>query len=199
MTHTYTPHAGSIAAQCITYFRGNPAEELTMEDIVVKFGATRPGIHTLLRPALDAGFLARRRDQDGDYYYSAGKQLFDPLPAAHPVHAPAPSPVPASPVAAAPKPPAPTHKTGQSSIRKMIDIDALVVETGVPFMGTSSKGQSKWTPLFDRLKRKGESLVIPIDFKGAVASAALKHNKTHPGNYTVAVISKTVARVWRNA
>lgn len=195
MRKIYTPHAGSVAAQCIDYFRANPQEELGLDDIATKFGANRLSIHTLLRPALDAGHLSRVRDQDGDYHYKAGRQIFDALLTAE-VQTPAPKP--AAPVAT--NRPCTPRKTPQNTTPKMVDIDALVVETGVPYTRTSTKGWSKWTDLFCKLQRKGESLAIPIEIKGAVASAALKYNKTHPDSkYAVAMTSKTEARVWRTA
>jgi hypothetical protein len=38
---TYTPRAGSLASQVISFFRNNPDEELLLDDITDKFDATR--------------------------------------------------------------------------------------------------------------------------------------------------------------
>ena len=62
----YKPRSDSLAYQCIHFFTSNPDEELTLEDITDKFDATRGNIHTLLRPAMDAGLLVRAHNQDGD-------------------------------------------------------------------------------------------------------------------------------------
>ena len=58
---TYTPRAGSLASQVISFFRNNPDEELLLDDITDKFAATRGNVHTLLSDAVKAELLARER------------------------------------------------------------------------------------------------------------------------------------------
>ena len=72
-TPTYTPRAGSLASQVISFFRNNPDEELLLEDITDKFAATRGNVHTLLSDAVKAELLARERNADGDYLYKPGR------------------------------------------------------------------------------------------------------------------------------
>ena len=187
MTKPYRPQADSLASQAIAFFKSNPGEALTLEDITTKFDTTRGNIHTALGPSVVAGYLVRARDDDSEYTYEAGPKIKDA------VVEPAAPALPKGPSSAFPA--APDKRT--SSAPKMVDIEALVVETDVPYTRVGTKGESKWMPLFRKLSKKGQSLKIPGHVKAAVAAAALKYNKTHPGNYRVAMTSKTDARVWR--
>ena len=71
----YEPQPGSIPAQVVGYFRLNPEEHLTLDDITTKFQAGRSNIHTLLARALDCDLVKRRKDADGEWIYEAGPQL----------------------------------------------------------------------------------------------------------------------------
>ncbi len=72
---TYTPRADSLASQCIAFFRYNPDEELMLDDIQNKFTCTRGNIHTLLKPAVEAGWLFRGQNSDGEWIYAKGDNL----------------------------------------------------------------------------------------------------------------------------
>lgn len=74
-TPAYYPRPGSLAAQVVYFFRTNAGEELTLDDIVAKFDAGRLNIHTQLRPAVEVGLLARNRNADGEYIYTAGARI----------------------------------------------------------------------------------------------------------------------------
>jgi len=174
----YTPQAGSLAAQVIGFFANNRDEHLTLDDISDKFDAVRGNIHTILRTAIEAGLLIRSRNDDGDYIYKRGANAAPP-----------------------PAPKADSKSTGASrarSLRKNLDLDALKVEDGVPYMQEARTG-SKWDAMFDKLSKPGLSVEIPADCKSAVAAAALNRNKRKKGQFKVALTSSTKARVWRVA
>lgn len=81
-----------------------------------------------------------------------------------------------------------------------VDIGNLKVEEGIPYLGDVSKGKSKWSPLFAKLIKPGQSLAIPADMRGAVGAAANKLNKSQTqGRFRVAMTSADEARVWRIA
>lgn len=183
---SYTPRAGSIAYRVVEFFQANQHEELTKDDIAQKFDATPNNVHSLLIPVIEIELLSRTRNGDGEYvYHHPGHTVSDKAPAARkPRTAPA----------------APTPRTMSTPVRKMINIDALKVEEGIPYLGDQAKGKSKWQPLFDKLTKPGQSVRIPADMRGAVGAAIGKINriKTH-GTFKVALISDEHARVWRTA
>lgn len=197
---TYTPRPGTLPAQVLEFLQANPDEELDLEAISVKWSVHRSYIHTMLARLLDSKQIKRSRNDEGEYIYtlskaSQGSKAGTPS-AAVPFPAP-PAPPPARDVKG--------NAKGFTSTLKHIDIAALVVEDGVPFTPHAAvKGQSKWAPLFDKLTRSGQSVVIPGHIKAAVAGVAGKlnrANKDNPGaaQYRVAMVSKTEARVWRVA
>ncbi len=73
----YEPQPDSLPAQVVGYFRNNPDEHLTLDDITDKFqlGTGRSNIHTLLARALDSELLKREKSSEGDWIYRAGKVL----------------------------------------------------------------------------------------------------------------------------
>lgn len=187
MIKPYRPQADSLASQVIAFFKSNPGEALTLEDIITKFDATRGNIHTALGPSVVVGYLVRAMDEDSEYTYEAGPKIKDA------VVEPAAPALPKGPNSAFPR-----HAAKSiTNAPKMVDIDTLVVETGVPYTRGGINGGGKWDPLFKKLSKKGQSLTIPGHVKAAVAAAAIKYNKTHPGNYRLAMVDKATARLWR--
>lgn len=187
---SYTPRAGSVASRVVEFFQANLFEELTKDDIAQKFDATPNNVHSLLIPVIEMEVLARTRNGDGEYvYHHPSHTVSDKAPAAR-----KPRTAPAE------KPAAPAPRTMSTPVRKMINIDALKVEEGIPYLGDQAKGKSKWQPLFDKLTKPGQSVQIPADMRGAVGAAIGKINriKTH-GTFKVALISDEHARVWRTA
>ena len=189
MITTYKPNAGSLASMTTGFFRNNPDEVLTLDDISDKFNATRGNIHTLLRPAMDAGLLERSQDTDGEYIYRAGPQLLAKV-ADLPVEAGA------APVADTPKRAAPS---GYNSPRHAIDIAALKIDVGVPYLPAGHKGQSKWEPLFARMTKADQSIALPGNVKSALAAAVVLRNKQKRGTFKIAMTSANEARLWRIA
>lgn len=178
-TPAYYPRPGSLAAQVVYFFRTNPDEVLTVEDIVNKFDAPRMNIHTQLRPALEVDLLRRSRNEDGDYIYQGGTRI--------------------EVINKAGDTPAPKARKPESflSPRHELDIDALVVEKGVPMTPIRPGFAPKWDPLFDKLTEVGDSVEIPAKLRAALASAAATRNKRHQGYFRVLLTSGGKARVWR--
>lgn len=181
-TPTYTPRAGSLASQVIGFFRHNPDEELLLDDITDKFDCTRGNIHTLLKDAVEAALLARYRNADGEYIYTAGARI-DVISAT--------GDTPAEP---APKARKPARFT---SPRHQVDFDTLVVEKGVPLPRQRAKPRSKWTPLFDKLAEPGDSIAIPPEIMIALRAETVKRTKAGSGHYRVLRTDDGGARIWR--
>lgn len=195
MAMIYTPQPDTLAAKLCSYFVRNPSEELSVDDIVSKFGHTRCHVHTQLRPALDAELLTRVRNADADYIYSAGPMLLpQSAKRGRPANAPAPT-LPASP----PTHPKPTMpKTQPSRPRPMIDISAIQIDDGIPISQRLSRTR-KWHPLFEKLQ-PGQSCALPLHAKAALAKQLSAMKKTGPARYTVRTFPDTqTLRLWRTA
>lgn len=177
----YIPAAGSLADRCIAYFRRLPDEELSTKDIGQKYSVDPKSVLALLEAAVDAEYLAR----DG-IIYSAGKQLKA-----------APAAAPQTNVFGAALRPAAGKKT--RARQPAIDFNALKVEEGVPHIGKTAPGVSKWEPVFLKLTKPGQSIRLPDHVKGAVAAAAAKRNKEKRGNFKVGLDGSGELRVWRKS
>ena len=178
-TPVYYPRPGSLAAQVVYFFRTNPDEVLTVEDIVNKFDAPRGNIHTQLRPAVEVDLLRRGRNDEGEYTYQGGVRI-------EVINKSGETPVPKA-----------RKPESYASPRHAIDIDALVVEKGVPMTPTRPGFAPKWDPLFDKLTEVGDSIEVPAKLRAALASAAATRNKRHQGYFRVLLTSGGKARVWR--
>lgn len=201
-TTPYIPKPNSKVDKVLQFFQDNPDEALSPHEIAVKFGIVRGQVHTLLRPSIDAEFLARTRDELGEYVYKAGTRLGEynapetPAPEIKPVDT-----LPHWPTA--PKGRAAAGGTQRGKRKLMLDlrqIAALPVDTDVPFHATRSREGEKWEPLFSKLTEPGHSVQFPVEWKTAVAATAMKLNrKTKNIAWRVRQVSDTHARLWRLA
>lgn len=74
--HDYAPRASSIAGKVTSFFMRNRDEVLDVAAIAVKFECSRLSVHTLLAPAVAAGWLRRYEDRTvGDLVYASGLEL----------------------------------------------------------------------------------------------------------------------------
>lgn len=201
---TYVPRANSKQARLLDFFRANPDEELTADDISDKFDMPRLSVHTLVRPAVDGRAIQRSRNLLGEYIYRAGPAL-----ATTPRGTPA---TPAAPTAPQPQAtPAPAgghraalyHKPRTRKVVQLVEvdlalIDSLPVDTHVPL--ARREITSKWDPLFRKLTQPGESVAIPIAWHRAVSAEALKRNRQATDHaWRVRQQSDTQARLYRIA
>lgn len=191
MTTPYKPRAGSLPAQVVWFFTSNPDEQLALSDIEEKFDAVRGNIHTLLALAIDAQLLVRTRNDDGEYLYSAGAAIHNPVKEAAP-EAPAPAPAEAPRKVRGPV-------KGFASPRYTLDISKLQVEHGVPFMKINGPTVGKWEPIFEKLQKPDQSIALPGHLRGALASAVRSRNKQNKGTFRVAMTGPDQARIWRLA
>lgn len=186
--NNYTPRAGSLPGKMTGFFAANPDEELMLDDIVEKFDVTRNNIHTLLKPAVDAGLLARAKNDDGEHIYTAGKN--EPADEAAQRFVPSPASVWGSPARRARQP------------RVLFDVSALKldlikVDDTMPIPAPMRRGKNKWGPLFAKLKKPGQNMPIPAAIHCAVNSEANKRKKNKRGAYIVRRMSATESRIWR--
>lgn len=178
---TYIPRPGSLAASVVYFFRTNADEELTLDDIVDKFGSVRGNIHTQLRPALDVDLLRRDTNADGEYIYQAGARI-EVIPQAS---------EPARPKARKP--------ASFDSPRHEVDFDALKVDKGVPLrvIGPYGAKPLKWDPLFEKLAEVGDSIQLPAKLRATLSSAVIARNKKGRGHFRVLMTGADTCRVWR--
>lgn len=176
----YTPTTDSLPGRMIAFFKANPGELLTLDDITAKFDCTRGNIHTLLGKAREHGLLLREQNEDSEYLYKAGVRL-----------------------AAAPAPKAP--RVTQRRHRRAFDVDlttiALAKDVPLPVIRNA---QRDWNQLIDRME-VGHSAELP----SACRSSLNKHIKalkdeppTYPSPRTFEIRNNPeteTLRIWRTA
>ena len=178
---TYTPRPGSLPSEVIYFFRNNPDEELTLDDITDKFDCSRGSVHTNLGQAVDAGMLVRDRNVDGEYIYKAGPKL-PPAAPASPVVTPAPA----------------TAKKPRAAPAELPSIDSIDIDDGIP-LPSAKRPKVDWKPLLTKLKA-GQSFKVPMQAKHTLSLAMTELRKANQGSYTIRVFKDTQeVRVWRTA
>lgn len=185
-TGTYTPTSHSLPGRMIAFFRANPDEELTLEDITEKFDCVTASIHTLLGTARSADMLARDKNKEGDWIYKRGPSL-----AAEPAAEAPPLTRAFREVAAQMRAPA---------AAPAVEVDPLTVplETGVPLAGpVRGRVKQDWSQLLTRME-PGHSCVLPKIKRGLVTKAVKEHQAAHPARYAIRMqADKATIRVWR--
>lgn len=133
----YKPRTDSLPWQVVEFFRANPDEELTTQDIDSKFGqGRRSNAASVLTEAVANGLLAVRQGESSNKRivntYTAGPRLLAgeyPEPTEPPAEAPAPAPTraPASPLPAAPPAPPPAPGAAHAITLPALPPDVPVV------------------------------------------------------------------------
>jgi hypothetical protein len=193
----YRPTPNSLPSLVIGFFTNHPGEYLTLEDVAEKFSHKVVGLRKTLQPAVDAGLLTCTRDDLDNYIYRDGAGTTSTQEASTTGQGAEVKRITALGEAMLAKPN--IKPVSNAAKRKTLDFEALVVEEGVPYLHSPNHGKSKWAGLFEKLTRKGQSLVVPGDCRGAVACAASKYNKKKQGTYKVGLADGGFARVWRTA
>ena len=176
-TTPYMPRLGSLPARCINFFRTNPDEELSLDDISDKFGASRANIHTLLSLARDAGLLDRYRNPDGEYIYTAGKKIGASdgvdIDAVHDAKA---------------------SVRQRAAASELPDPDKVEIDEHIPLPGSIKRD---WIPLLRRLG-VGHSAALPYAARYTLSRDITLAKKEGLGQYTLrADAAKESVRVWR--
>lgn len=193
----YYPSPNGVASLVLGFFANHPGEYLTLEDVADKFDCKIINLRKTLQPAVDAGLLTCNRDDLDNYIYRTG--INAPVAAEKPTTSQGTEVKRITVLGEAMLAKPNIKLTSHAATRKTLDFEALVVEEGVPYLHSPNHGKSKWAGLFEKLTRKGQSLVVPGDCRGAVACAASKQNKKKQGTYKVGSVDGGFARVWRTA
>lgn len=178
-TATYIPQPGTMPAKVIQFFADQPGHcrKIPMRP--------HQRAHHLAR-CVEAGLLNRITNADSDMAYIASE--FTPS-AARRIAASVPDPV-EKPKRTQRKPPA---------LLPEIDFDQLKVGDGVKLPNTGTlKGHDKWGPVFDKLKKPGQSIELPIEARGAVGAAMSKRNRALGKRvFAIRIMSASTCRIWR--
>lgn len=178
----YLPREGSLPHMMCTYFRANPDEELTLEDVMTRWDVPRSGIHSNLAMAIEAQLLLRTKNTDDEWVFSAGPKL-GKAPVA---------------VLNAPTPDGSGRKKAQDINPKAIDIDSIQIEDGVP-LTRPGRRKLDWTPLLIKLK-PGQSCRVPMAARYTLSNAITQQHKSVPAvRYAYRKINDTELRLWRTA
>jgi hypothetical protein len=177
----YKPQAGSVAFKTIEYLTTNPEEELTSEDIGIKFDKPSKQVHSLLAEAVKAGALKREENAEQELVYRLGSGVPGIVPAA------GRNATLRTNLSFAAAPPA-----KRSPLQ--IDVAAIQIETGIP-VPSGRLPRVDWPALFARMKA-GESCLLPLQAKATLAAAMCEFKKTGKGEFSLRR-SDTQLRLWR--
>lgn len=197
---SYTPIPGSLADRVCAYFRRHSDEELSADDIALKFDSHANSVATSLAPSIGARYLERVRNAASGrgYVYRAGTAI---ARSGQPGSAPVAAAADSAPSAALPAFPAnPTPQRKKRPPLPVLDLETVAVEADVPLPpARSGPRRTDWSVLFARLSKPGLcSSPLPIEVKHSLKNAAEKFAKANPSfKFTLRVISETHLRIWR--
>ena len=179
---SYQPTPGTLPYSVCAFFRKNPNEELSRDDIAQKFDVERNAITAGLSRCFAANFLVEHGKR-GDSTITAGSALAAWSPSTASL---APPPPPKTPRTYTPLPP--------------VDFTKLKVERGLPVPAKKGgKGSSRWGPLFEKLDKPDTSIALKAMYYSALAKAAQDRTKTTGHKYVIRKLSDTEMRIWRTA
>jgi hypothetical protein len=172
----YEPTSGSLADRVIEYFKENPEEELTRDDIAAKFDADQRFVAAQLAKAVVARVLVR----DANY---SGEDVWKPGPR---------GPFRAWPFGKA---------AGEGAKRrKPVELDFVAlqesIEDGVPLFErqTLIKGLLE---LLSKVK-KGQHFKLPIAARGVMTAARSAYKEKHPNVvFEIRQMTRQQIGVWR--
>lgn len=210
---TYRPNPESLAARVLGFFVHNPDEELSLEDITLKFvdpGDSR-NVHSQLIAACDHDMLIYTPEDDtyrkgptdlpSAFSLSADDQQVALLvrsvgPEREPVPAKASVSASASPT---PKPKSSARKATQNPFAAVagkpeaFDLAAVKIEKGIPI---PEPGQ-EWRAFLAKFE-VGDSAELPAGYLMKVRTAAKETKAAGCGEFTIRSQANTI-RVWRKA
>lgn len=169
---------GSLTHRVCLYFLVNADESLSTSDIALKYDVPRLSVDNLLSGAVSGGLLKKQ----GNGVYLAGPKLSS--------HSTTPAP--------AAKPP--RQPVGWATKGLTIDPASIPIRTDVPMPYghvRGVKGDTKWTPLLDRLTTPGMSASLPIVWRSAIGKACTVYQNKTRKRFAVRVIDKETVAVFR--
>lgn len=173
-----TTPAASLPARVMAFFRAEPDEQLTADDIALKFNTQRKNVHTQLASAVEAGHLKRDPSDEHGYVYASGSSLLKQAKAE-------------AKQAAQPKKP--------RQPKADVDLRTLPIATDIP-LPTLRRAQQHAPEALDRLTQPGHSFAVPLDASGISALRKAITDRHNAGTQRyVARALETEFRVWRTA
>lgn len=178
MTDHYTPRSGSLAARLIAFFQENPDEELTRQDIAVKFIVQPSMIDAELNMAIDQGAIATKNGESMERVWVAGRRIKRVRVVKAQADDPRPRRRPAS--------PAPDDMPLPSQI---------VIEKGVP-KPKRALASEKYVDVFMRME-VDDSFAAPASCCKRLYEHARKFGKQVGRRFTLRRADDGSGRIWR--
>lgn len=185
MSTTYRPQLGSVAYQVIEFLTTHPEEELTREDVSVKYDTPAKQVHSLLAIAIESGALKRRDTDDGEIAYSLGTGV----PSIKPSRARNPSLRPDALIAGA-------NLGKRKSALPPPDLTALEIRSDVPMPTGVGRAKTDWTVLLKRIE-VGQSTMLDRRHRAGLTKACTEWKKAGKGVFSVATVSDSQIGIWR--
>jgi hypothetical protein len=168
----YKPLPGTLAERVCQFFLRHPEEELSTRDIAQKFDVPVGSV----RNGLEACLTHKLLKFSGSNFLS-GEALRAPPPTA----------------AAAPPRRAPRQRLPH------LDPASITVrdDVPVPVATRGPGGETKYGPSLDRLVKVGQSFLLPIEYRPAIAKAIKDHGKRTGRTFSIRTVDPQHVGVWR--
>lgn len=165
MSKPYTPQPDSLAGRVCKFFKTNPEEELSQDDIARKWDVTRGSIQSLLSAPVAHNLLRRVTRSGTPAVYCAG----DALKTASTV----------APAAGLPATSSPWPNKVRTPLQPL-DIKAFKVVKKEPPPKRAGPPTTDWPAFFAQLKAKNDAIEdLPISHYGAATKAGQKWAKAN--------------------
>lgn len=194
----YTPREGSLPYRVCAYFRAQADEELSRDDIVLKFDVTSAHqVDQQLATAVAAGLLTRVVRERGSATYLAGPALAAKMVLAATPSAPRTN-------GAFPSFHGSQGKPKRRAPTLLPPIDAANVgisaDLPAPVAFDHLRNRSPWHALLERMTKPGQhSEPIPKIYAKQLRTSAARWGKQHGAKFAVHEVEGGKVRIWRTA
>lgn len=180
------PEPGSLGDRILQLFKRNHADEtFAAQELTRKFDVALPAVWAAVEPLERAGVLKKDASiKAATTVISRGPNFPLPPPVAQEVR--------------------PAKKAGRKVGSELppLDLDKLVVRTGVPkpprFMPTRP-GESKYDGLFAKLTKPGQSIDLPVAYQKSLAPMVMRRSKAGPAKFSMRRTAADTVTLWRDA
>ena len=182
---SYTPMPGSVAYKVIEFLTTHPDEELSRQDISVKFDKPGAQVHSLLSDAVAAGVLKRGETADDSeivYRLGTGVPSIKPNKGGNPT-------VRLDALVAG----------GQLGKKRRLpppDLTAVPLRDDIPMPAGSGFGKPDWGVLLRRMS-VGQSADLARRCRSSITKEISAWKKEGKGRFVVAAIDESTIRIWR--
>lgn len=188
----FQPLRNSVADKVMTFFKANPDEFLSTDDIADKFDVPHLRVHSHLATAVDLNALKRWESISGELVYALPAYRSNGAPT---VKADGPLPPVGDAFSDAAQQTQPKGRRG-ARVRAHVDTSVVMIDKGVPIPGRAHLVATDWVSLLDRMDVQ-DSAELPIHTRSSLQKCAHAYGSTHGKKFAVRKLNDQRLRIWR--